>query len=222
MTGSVTFDGTTVTAVEMTADLTTLQSDNDRRDGQLRQQALETDTFPTATFTLTEPIQLDAVPADGEVVCRDRDRRPDAPRPDPVGPDPDRGRPVGRHRDRHRLDRDRLRRLRHQPAELVHGPLDRRPRDHGAPAPADDRPPRRPTPCRAGRTGRRRRRRPASAPRSPPAPSRAPSSGVARNAADSPGIHGIRTWITITSRPAVSRNVFRGSAPYGSVRLRFA
>ena len=68
VTGSVTFDGTTVTAVEMTADLTTLQSDNDRRDGQLRSQALETNTFPTATFTLTEPIQLDAVPADGEVV----------------------------------------------------------------------------------------------------------------------------------------------------------
>ena len=68
VTGSVTFDGTTVTAVEMTADLTTLQSDNDRRDGQLRQQALETNTFPTATFTLTEPIQLDAVPAEGDVV----------------------------------------------------------------------------------------------------------------------------------------------------------
>ena len=68
VTGSVTFDGTTVSAVEMTADLTTLQSDNDRRDGQLRSQALETDTFPTATFTLTEPIQLDAAPAEGEVV----------------------------------------------------------------------------------------------------------------------------------------------------------
>ena len=68
LTGSVTFDGTTVTAVEMTADLSTLQSDSNQRDGQLRRQALETGTFPTATFTLTEPIQLDAVPAEGEVV----------------------------------------------------------------------------------------------------------------------------------------------------------
>jgi polyisoprenoid-binding protein YceI len=57
-----------VTAVEMTADLTTLQSDDDRRDGQLRRQALETGAFPMATFTLTQPIELAAVPAEGEVV----------------------------------------------------------------------------------------------------------------------------------------------------------
>ena len=68
VTGSVTFAGSTVTAVDMTADLTTLQSDSDRRDGQLRSQALETGEFPTATFTLTEPIELETVPADGEVV----------------------------------------------------------------------------------------------------------------------------------------------------------
>jgi polyisoprenoid-binding protein YceI len=68
VTGSVTFSGTTVTAVDMTADLTTLQSDDDRRDGQLRRQALETGTYPTATFTLTEPIELGTVPADGGVV----------------------------------------------------------------------------------------------------------------------------------------------------------
>ena len=68
VTGSVTFDGATVTAAEFTADLTTLQSDDDRRDGQLRRQALETSTFPTATFTLTQPIELAAAPAEGEVV----------------------------------------------------------------------------------------------------------------------------------------------------------
>jgi polyisoprenoid-binding protein YceI len=68
VSGSVTFDGTTVTAVEMTADLSTLQSDSNQRDGQLRRQALETGTFPTATFTLTSPIELDAVPAEGDVV----------------------------------------------------------------------------------------------------------------------------------------------------------
>ena len=69
VTGSLTFSGTTVTAVDMTADLSTLQSDSNQRDGQLRRQALETGTYPTATFTLTEPIELDAVPADGDVVA---------------------------------------------------------------------------------------------------------------------------------------------------------
>ena len=68
VTGSVAFSGTTVSAVEITADLTMLQSDDDRRDGQLRRQALETGAYPTATFALTQPIELGTVPADGEVV----------------------------------------------------------------------------------------------------------------------------------------------------------
>jgi polyisoprenoid-binding protein YceI len=66
--GSLTFDGTTVTAGEFTADLSTLQSDRAQRDGQLHRQALETDTYPTATFKLTQPIDLGTVPADGQVV----------------------------------------------------------------------------------------------------------------------------------------------------------
>ena len=68
VTGSLMLDGTTITAVDITADLTTLQSDESRRDGQLRRQALETDTFPTATFSLTQPIELGSVPADGQVI----------------------------------------------------------------------------------------------------------------------------------------------------------
>ena len=68
VTGTMTIDGTTITAVDVTADLTTLQSDEANRDRQLQRQGLETATFPTATFTLTQPIELDAVPADGEVV----------------------------------------------------------------------------------------------------------------------------------------------------------
>src|SRR6185369_3825462 len=42
-----------------------LQSDDQRRDGQLRNQAIETSQFPTATFTLSQPIDLGSVPADG-------------------------------------------------------------------------------------------------------------------------------------------------------------
>jgi polyisoprenoid-binding protein YceI len=67
VTGSLTLSGTTITAADLTADLSTLQSDDDRRDGQLRRQALETGTFPTSTFMLTEPIDLGSVPAEGEV-----------------------------------------------------------------------------------------------------------------------------------------------------------
>jgi polyisoprenoid-binding protein YceI len=68
VTGSLTISGSTVETVEVTADLTTLQSDDDRRDGQLRRQGIETGTFPTATFRLTSPIDLGTLPADGETI----------------------------------------------------------------------------------------------------------------------------------------------------------
>ena len=68
VTGSLTLAGTQITAVEMSADLSTLQSDKSQRDGQLHRQALETDQFPTATFSLTQPIDLGSVPADGQVI----------------------------------------------------------------------------------------------------------------------------------------------------------
>ena len=60
--------GTQITAVEITADLTALKSDDNRRDGQLQRQALETAQFPQATFKLTSPIQLSAAPADGQTI----------------------------------------------------------------------------------------------------------------------------------------------------------
>lgn len=66
--GTLALDGTTITSVEVTADLTTLKSDDDRRDGQLRRQAIETETYPEASFTLTTPIDLGSLPADGGTV----------------------------------------------------------------------------------------------------------------------------------------------------------
>jgi polyisoprenoid-binding protein YceI len=66
--GTLTLTGTQVTAVEITANLTSLQSDDGRRDGQLRQQGIETGQFPTATFRMTEPIELGSIPAEGETV----------------------------------------------------------------------------------------------------------------------------------------------------------
>jgi polyisoprenoid-binding protein YceI len=68
VTGSMTIDGTEVTALDITVDMTTLVSDDDRRDGQLSSRGLETSTFPTATFALTAPIDVGAEPGTGEVV----------------------------------------------------------------------------------------------------------------------------------------------------------
>ena len=62
------FDGSAITAVDVEVDMTQLQSDQSRRDGALRQQAIETNTYPTASFVLTKPIPLDAVPAEGETI----------------------------------------------------------------------------------------------------------------------------------------------------------
>lgn len=68
VSGTGTLVGTTLTTMEVTADLTTLVSDDERRDNQLRQQALETDTYPTATFVLTEPVQLPDGAAEGDEI----------------------------------------------------------------------------------------------------------------------------------------------------------
>jgi polyisoprenoid-binding protein YceI len=68
VTGSLTLAGSTITDATFEADLTTLESDSGMRDGQLGRQGLETDTYPTATFDLAEPIELEAVPADGAII----------------------------------------------------------------------------------------------------------------------------------------------------------
>ena len=68
VTGTLTLAGTFITSVDVTADLTRLKSDDDRRDGQLRRQAIQTEQFPTATFKLTTPIDLGSMPADGETI----------------------------------------------------------------------------------------------------------------------------------------------------------
>jgi polyisoprenoid-binding protein YceI len=60
VTGTVLIAGTTVTSADITVDVTTLKSEEDRRDNKIRSSGLETDTFETATFALTEPIDLSA------------------------------------------------------------------------------------------------------------------------------------------------------------------
>jgi polyisoprenoid-binding protein YceI len=62
VTGSITIDGKTVTAATFTVDMTTVTSDQSRRDGQFNGRIMDTATYPTATFTLTAPIQLGSIP----------------------------------------------------------------------------------------------------------------------------------------------------------------
>jgi polyisoprenoid-binding protein YceI len=62
VTGTITLAGTTLTAADLTADLTTLRSDESMRDGQLGRQGIQTDQFPTATFVLTQPVELGTIP----------------------------------------------------------------------------------------------------------------------------------------------------------------
>jgi polyisoprenoid-binding protein YceI len=69
VTGSLTLSGSTVSAVSIAADLTVLVSDDPQRHDQLRRQAIQTDSFPTATFTLTGPIHLGTLPGDGTAVA---------------------------------------------------------------------------------------------------------------------------------------------------------
>ena len=68
LTGSLVFDGAAITEVVIEVDLTALVSDDSRRDGALRRQALETNAYPTTTFTLTQPIPIDSAPAEGETL----------------------------------------------------------------------------------------------------------------------------------------------------------
>lgn len=55
--GTMTIDGTTVTEAGFEIDLSTITTNDSRRDNRVR-DALEVEQFPTATFTLTEPIDL--------------------------------------------------------------------------------------------------------------------------------------------------------------------
>ncbi len=65
ITGSMTVSGTTITKATFTMDMTTVASDQSRRDAQFNGRIMETGTYPTATFTLTQPIELGSIPAAG-------------------------------------------------------------------------------------------------------------------------------------------------------------
>jgi polyisoprenoid-binding protein YceI len=68
VTGSLTIVGTSVTQAAFEVDMTTFESDESRRDAQFEGRIMEVAQFPTATFSLTQPIELGSVPADGQDV----------------------------------------------------------------------------------------------------------------------------------------------------------
>ncbi len=67
ITGTLVIDGTTVTEVTIEADMTAITTNESRRDDKV-QSALDTGQFPTATFILSEPIELGDAAASGETV----------------------------------------------------------------------------------------------------------------------------------------------------------
>ncbi len=64
---TVTSDGTTTTVTDgsLTVDTTSITSDESRRDNRMRNEGLRTDEFPTATFTLTKPVDVPATAVSG-------------------------------------------------------------------------------------------------------------------------------------------------------------
>ena len=68
MTLAQTSAGYTVSAATFTVDVNTLTSDRSMRDQRLHSIGLQSDRYPTATFTLTSPITLPATASNGQAV----------------------------------------------------------------------------------------------------------------------------------------------------------
>jgi len=70
VTGELVIDDTTVSSAKVTVDMTTVTSDQGNRDRQFQGRIMDTATFPTSTFELTEPIDLGAIPGEGQTVTK--------------------------------------------------------------------------------------------------------------------------------------------------------
>jgi polyisoprenoid-binding protein YceI len=63
--GNLTIRGTTVTAASFTVQMATIKSDQSERDAQFNGRIMQTSAYPTGTLTLTSPVRLGALPAEG-------------------------------------------------------------------------------------------------------------------------------------------------------------
>ncbi|MDH5372292.1 MAG: YceI family protein [Acidimicrobiia bacterium] len=68
VTGTLELEGSTLTAVDIEVDMTSLRSDDTRRDGAMSRQALQTGAFPVAGFSLTQTIDLGSIPEEGQPI----------------------------------------------------------------------------------------------------------------------------------------------------------
>jgi polyisoprenoid-binding protein YceI len=68
ITGLLTIDGTTATAVDVEVQVDSIKSDSALRDNQFAGRIMNAEEFPTATFQLTEPIEFGAIPTGDEQV----------------------------------------------------------------------------------------------------------------------------------------------------------
>ena len=67
--GLLTIEGTTATVVDVEVQIANITSDDSRRDGRFSGAIMNSTEFPTATFTITEPIKFGAIPVDGGQVA---------------------------------------------------------------------------------------------------------------------------------------------------------
>jgi len=66
--GALTISGAKVTTADISVDLASVTSDRSQRDNQFRGRIMNVTQYPTATFKLTQPIDLGTLPADGVTV----------------------------------------------------------------------------------------------------------------------------------------------------------
>lgn len=67
--GELTVENETLTAGKVEVDVASIESDNQKRDNNVRADILHTEEFPKADFTLTKPVDVSNVPADGSVAA---------------------------------------------------------------------------------------------------------------------------------------------------------
>ncbi|HZQ79106.1 MAG TPA: YceI family protein [Acidimicrobiia bacterium] len=66
--GALTIAGTKIDTADISVDLASVSSDKSQRDNQFRGRIMDVRDYPTATFKLTQPIDLGTLPADGVTV----------------------------------------------------------------------------------------------------------------------------------------------------------
>jgi polyisoprenoid-binding protein YceI len=67
VTGHLTINGTSVTAGTFTVQMSTIKSNESQRDAQFDGRIMDVSSYPTGTFTLTSPISLSPLPAQGAI-----------------------------------------------------------------------------------------------------------------------------------------------------------